>query len=145
MNLLIEISPSLISKIDLRLLNGATIMLVVRTSHKEDQPPPLTIASRINSQPDHQVVREISNDLLPNTLLRKGLVEAMKESIDRINGKEGLKIEFIYSDFPEMGKEQSINLYRMVLEIIQNTIKHAKADLLKIEISKPPIANCQLI
>jgi len=84
-------------------------------------------------------MREISNDLMPNTLLRKGLIFAIEEFINKMYAPEvpngahkSLKINFTYRDVPELSKEKTINLYRIVLEIIHNTIKHANASLLTI-------------
>src|SRR5215218_2453750 len=43
-------------------------------------------------------MREISYDLIPNTLIRKGLVTALKEFVDYTNETDGLKISFQASD-----------------------------------------------
>ena len=87
-------------------------------------------------------MREISNDLMPNTLIRKGLVYAIDEFIGKLgNGIthgetiHGLTISFFHQDVPELPKNMAINIYRIVQEIIHNTIKHAKASRLRINIS----------
>ncbi len=86
-------------------------------------------------------LREISNDLMPNTLLRKGLTFAIEEFINKFSGSllpgeqaTSLKINFKHRDIPELSKEITINLYRIVQEIIHNTIKHSKASILNIEL-----------
>src|SRR5215218_9195976 len=43
-------------------------------------------------------MREISYDLIPNTLIRKGLVTALKEFIDYANETDGLEISFRSSE-----------------------------------------------
>ena len=78
-------------------------------------------------------MREISNDLLPNTLLRKGLIASLEESIDNLKKTNTLDIIFIHHEIPDLTKEGSINIYRIIQEIIHNTIKHANATVLKIE------------
>ncbi len=80
--------------------------------------------------------REISNDLMPTTLLRKGLVEAIDEFIKKLSFSTNIKIDFLYGDIPVISNEIAINFYRMILEIIHNTIKHAKATTLIIEFKK---------
>lgn len=87
-------------------------------------------------------MREISNDLMPNTLLRKGLVFAIDEFIYKvgktsINGgnPEGLQIIFDQHDIPDLPKEKAINMYRIVQEIIHNTIKHANASILTLQMN----------
>lgn len=80
-------------------------------------------------------MRTISNDLLPNTLRRKGLIAAINESVNNSNFLKGLKIKFHYDNVPELSKDKSVNLFRILQEIIHNTIKHAGAKELKIELS----------
>lgn len=79
--------------------------------------------------------REISYNLLPNTLVRKGFVIATHEFIGKLNNLYQLHINFNSPEF-SLGPEREINLYRIVQEIIQNTIKHAQATQLNICISK---------
>jgi len=79
-------------------------------------------------------MRGIANDLMPNTLLRKGLVPAMKTSIEEMNNSNNLGIEFSAATLPELPENTAINLYRILQEVIHNTVKHAKASRLKIEL-----------
>jgi len=78
-------------------------------------------------------IREISNDLLPEALLRKGIVTALEESIRNIHADDHLNIEFKYSNIPAMTFEKSVNIYRIIQEVLHNTIKHAGAEVLSIE------------
>jgi signal transduction histidine kinase len=80
-----------------------------------------------------QRFREISYDLLPNTLVRKGFIKATHEYISKLKILHPLQIEFTASDF-SLKSAQEVNLYRVVQEIMQNTIKHARATVLKINI-----------
>lgn len=82
-----------------------------------------------------QRFREISYDLLPNTLVRKGLVKATEEFISKLKPVHPLKISFTYCDFTLL-PEREINLYRILQEIIHNTVKHARATSLSISIQK---------
>ena len=79
-------------------------------------------------------VRKISFDLLPNTLTRKGLVQTVEEFISKVDKLVQLKIHFVHSDLKGLTDEMNINFYRIILEIINNTIKHSRAERLKIEI-----------
>lgn len=80
-----------------------------------------------------QRFRDISYNLLPNTLVRKGLITAVEEFIYRVKPPEGLLISFTADaiDFP---KESEINLFRIIQEIVHNTIKHARASTLVVEL-----------
>jgi signal transduction histidine kinase len=80
-----------------------------------------------------QRFREISYDLLPNTLVRKGFIKATHEFVSKIKTLHPLQIEFTSTDF-SLTAEREVNMYRVVQEIIQNTIKHARATILKINI-----------
>ncbi len=80
-----------------------------------------------------QRFREISYDLLPNTLVRKGFINATHEYISKLKILHPLVIDFNTCDF-SLKPEQEVNLYRVVQEIMQNTIKHARATVLKINI-----------
>jgi len=81
-------------------------------------------------------IKEISYNLLPNTLARNGLIHAVEEYIDKLNAAHNLKIRFVYEDNFQLTKEKEINLYRIFQEIIHNTIKHANAKTLNIELKK---------
>jgi len=80
-------------------------------------------------------LREISNDLMPNTLLRKGLKNAIVEFIDNSQDIYKLPVKFICEQDLQLDQDKEINLYRIVQEITHNTLKHAKATMLIIKIS----------
>ena len=80
-------------------------------------------------------LREISNDLMPNTLLRKGLKNAIIEFVDNSQDAYKLPIKFICEQDMQLTQDKEINLYRIVQEITHNTLKHAKASMLIIKIS----------
>ncbi|MGC4100808.1 sensor histidine kinase [Ferruginibacter sp.] len=82
-----------------------------------------------------QRIREISNDLMPGTLLRKGVYFAIEEFISNLSKKIPLTINFTYDNVAELSSEKSVNLYRIVQEIIHNTLKHAKATTLNIRLT----------
>lgn len=79
-------------------------------------------------------IREISNDLMPLVLLRKGLVTAIKEFIDNLNITGGPVISFNSDAVIIFSKETEIHLYRIALEILHNTIRHARAKKLELSI-----------
>jgi len=92
---------------------------------------------KINSNIDDiiQRMREISNDLMPSTLMRKGLVAAVNESIEKTSKPGGLKIVFQNEGPVELKTEKAVHVYRIVQEVIHNTIKHAKANNLLIKLA----------
>ncbi|WP_165958002.1 sensor histidine kinase [Segetibacter sp. 3557_3] len=80
-------------------------------------------------------LRRISYNLLPNALERKGLVEALTRYIEDLPASR-LKIELNASPEVEIPSTEGVHIFRMLQEVIHNTIKHAMATSLKINILK---------
>jgi signal transduction histidine kinase len=79
-------------------------------------------------------IRDISFDLMPNSLLRKGLITAVKEFVSFLNNNNNTLFIFeCKSDF-QVHEQKAINIYRIVQETTHNTIKHAQATECCIEI-----------
>jgi len=81
-----------------------------------------------------QRMREISFDLLPNTLLKKGLATALIEYIDFLNNQNNIQFTFINQCYFDIHEDKSVNIYRIVQEVIHNSLKHARATEIKIEL-----------
>jgi len=80
-------------------------------------------------------IREIANDLMPQALERKNFIVALREFTDRINLSNSLKIKYqVDSEEPPLEKIKEIHIYRIVQEIIHNSIKHSQARLVEIKI-----------
>ena len=83
-------------------------------------------------------LRAISFDLMPTSLIRKGLAVATQEFINYLNHTNGLEITHSIEVNHNLTEEQSINLYRIIQEVIHNAIKHAEATQLQLAIASPP-------
>jgi signal transduction histidine kinase len=81
-------------------------------------------------------LRRISYDLLPGTLERKGLLEAIREFIAQVKNKQSVNIQLYVVKEISVSKEKEIHIFRMIQEIIHNTIKHAHAHNLQIGFSE---------
>jgi signal transduction histidine kinase len=81
-----------------------------------------------------QRIREICNQLMPQVLIRKGLLIAIKEFISDLDSKTRIKMKFTFEDI-DVPAEAAVHLYRMIQEIVQNAIKHSGADHLNIDVS----------
>ena len=83
-------------------------------------------------------VRGISHNLSPTGLLTDGLVITLRESCQPIVKTGLLNIE-IYDDSAgltgKLNLLESISIYRIVAELIQNTIKHAHAKMAQLIIT----------
>ncbi|HVG14887.1 MAG TPA: ATP-binding protein [Chitinophagaceae bacterium] len=83
-----------------------------------------------------QRMREISYDLIPNSLIRKGLVQALTEFTKFINETRQLEITF-QADGPIcISEHKAIHIYRIIQEIVHNTIKHSGANCLHIHLKQ---------
>lgn len=92
------------------------------------------ILEKSNKQIDDvvQKFRDTSYNLLPNTLVRKGVIYATQEFIDKLE-HDNLKIKFS-ADTIELNTDTAVNIFRIIQEITHNTIKHARAKTLSIAI-----------
>lgn len=81
-------------------------------------------------------VRRISHDLLPNTLERKGLLDAIRELINQVRYRQSVNIQLYVAQEFRLPKEKEIHMFRMIQEIVLNTIKHADANNLQIGFSE---------
>lgn len=79
-------------------------------------------------------IREISNSLSPAILTKFGLIASLNTLIDKT--KPLIVVNF-YNDIYDMRFPNHIEIiiYRVIKELINNTIKHAKATLIEIDIS----------
>jgi len=83
-----------------------------------------------------QTTRRISHDLLPPTLEEFGLVEAIKELRHNFNQTGSIAIEFdlVEHDQPIDNKSIELNFYRILQELINNSIKHGEATEIMIKL-----------
>lgn len=77
----------------------------------------------------------ISKMLFPATLIRLGFIEGLHELISDIQHATGIHIIFKY-DTIEITDERASNLFRIFQELLNNTLKHAKASEVIIIIQK---------
>jgi two-component system NarL family sensor kinase len=83
----------------------------------------------------HETVRRISWDLMPSTLERFGLVQAIKEMCDRLSVRGAIPVEFYEMEVPlTLDKNQETLLYRIVQESVTNALRHAHAQRVRVGI-----------
>ncbi|MCI5080212.1 MAG: sensor histidine kinase [Saprospiraceae bacterium] len=78
--------------------------------------------------------REISHNLMPAILDRFGFVEALESHCQQLQRLDGLTVQFDYDSEIVFTKQQDLALYRICQELINNSIKHAKATKLMIKL-----------
>ncbi len=82
-----------------------------------------------------KTVKDISNTMSPHILQNFGMVQAIKSFIDRLPEENSPKIE-IYSNVNAKRYSRTIEtvVYRVLTELIANTLKHAHATSVSIKI-----------
>ncbi|MEO1253866.1 MAG: sensor histidine kinase [Bacteroidota bacterium] len=79
-------------------------------------------------------VRQISHDLMPNQLETFGLIRALESMIDQINESDQLAIDFqVQHASTKLPWEKELALYRIFMELIQNTLKHSSGKKVEIK------------
>jgi PAS domain S-box-containing protein len=78
-------------------------------------------------------LRNVCFNLMPRTLENYGLAQAVRELCSKtgLNGLLSFELHFS-DDFPEYSKPIEVMLFRVIQEFINNSIKHAQADVIKI-------------
>ena len=79
-------------------------------------------------------IRNLSHELSPTFLATFGLENSLNQFFESI--KDLIKIHFSYAIDQKLPYEQELALYRIVLELSQNTLKHAEAKLISINLSE---------
>jgi len=83
-----------------------------------------------------QEVRSISQNLQPESLTKLGLIPALKDLFNRFDEDIYPEIDFQFYDVPDdIPIMLSLSIYRVIQELLHNTIKHAKATEILIQIN----------
>lgn len=94
---------------------------------------------QVNEMLDQAVTstREISNNLMPRVIHDYGLIKAIESFCQKVNLTKKLDIQFNNSGIDKsLDSDVQLILFRVISELINNTIKHAKAKNIKITLKK---------
>jgi len=84
-------------------------------------------------------VRKISHNMMPGLLTRFGLFEAVDELFEKVGDTEDLIVEKdIPVDAERLPENKEIMLYRILQEMLNNTLKHAGAKKIEIRMEVLP-------
>ena len=76
----------------------------------------------------------ISHNISPHILEKYGLKIALENFISEMNISKNIKCDLACDKFNRFDLKVELTIYRTILELIQNTIKHAKASQITIKI-----------
>jgi two-component system, NarL family, sensor kinase len=109
-------------------------LLISSFSPKDEKEKELL--ARVNGHINQTIqrMREISNNLMPRVLEKRGIKEAMEMLFEENMRIHPLEIRFRYQVDKKLDLNQKLHLYRIVQEILHNTVKHAKANVLEVSL-----------
>jgi signal transduction histidine kinase len=82
-------------------------------------------------------VRKISHNMMPGLLTKLGLYEAIEDLVDNLNESGNIDVICDIPENPErLSENKEIMLYRVVQEMVNNTLKHAAAKNISIRITQ---------
>lgn len=84
-------------------------------------------------------LRNISHNIMPATLSKLGLQAALQNLIDKLTAHSKTQIQFTAHGFEKrMAEATEISIYRIILELLNNIVKHADAAKVTIQLIKYP-------
>lgn len=80
-------------------------------------------------------IRRVAHDMMPGVLMKLGLTEGIEDFIDRLRKSSSIKVDFVYDEVPNrLDSKREVMLYRIVQELVNNTLKHASAKRIQLEL-----------
>jgi two-component system, NarL family, sensor kinase len=84
-------------------------------------------------------MKSIAYNIMPATLSRLGLIAALQNLFTRISSRAALKLNFSTHGFNErLDQLLEVSIYRIVLESINNVVKHANAGNVTVQLIRYP-------
>lgn len=84
-------------------------------------------------------LRSISHNIMPATLSKLGLIAALRNLVNTISSHSGLQVNFsAYGFAGRLDEKTEMSVYRIVLELINNIVKHAQAEKVTVQLIKHP-------
>ena len=116
-------------------MNVASLDDAVAQSDEEDKVVFQTSLNLIDEAVSE--VRNISHNLMPGALIKLGLIPAISDLVKKINTSGKLNVDFDYDpNFEKLNETSEIAIFRIVQEILNNSIKHSQAKNMTIELKK---------
>lgn len=82
-------------------------------------------------------MRRVAHNMMPESLLKYGLIQATQNLCDTLNESGALNVHFEQHNFSQrLASDQEITLFRMMQELLNNSIKHADAKNIIIQFSR---------
>lgn len=110
-------------------------LIAARKGNPEEQDKFIKMTDEL-LQESIKSTREIANNLTPNILNDFGLIEALSVYVDKINNTNTIHVDLTTDKtINRLPSQTEVALYRVLCELINNTLKHAFGTLITIVIS----------
>lgn len=84
-------------------------------------------------------IRSIANDLMPAILVNLGLMKSLRELCSQINLSGTVMVNLVAEvEDVNIDKKTELQVYRLIKEILNNTIKHAEPSFISIKMDTGP-------
>ncbi len=105
------------------------ILLMLKQNYTDNQKEKLDGLAAITSETLDEI-RAISQNLRPTTLDTIGLTASLNNMIERLKRSTDMSIDFVCPQSIDevINKELEINIYRILQELMNNVLKHSKAN-----------------
>ncbi len=114
-----------------------------------------SIPENLNKDYDHALglldttiaeLRRVARNLLPEALLKLGLKSSIADFCAELNKVNDVEITFQYfGNFERLDSNLELNTFRVVQELVNNAIKHARARQLVVQIIQEPQRLCCIV
>ena len=119
-------------------LLAAARMQMQNVQREMDKLGNLKLVDKTERLIDHacKEVHRISHDMMPSALVDLGFVAAIEDLVDDIRLEQDLIFHLNLPEFDlDLDNTAALNLYRIIQEILQNILKHARANIVSLQIS----------
>jgi len=118
----------------------------LKLSALEESPPGLSPGQKENYRSSLELMNEavaelrnISHNIMPASLSKLGLVAALQNLVDRLGPHSGIRFSLYTHDVDQrLDENTEISIYRIILELVNNIIKHSGADKASIQLIHYP-------
>ena len=80
-------------------------------------------------------LRNISHNLFPPNLDHLGFFQATVDFCKKIENVNNIDVHLSHNRVPQLNKQKELIVYRILQELVQNTLKHANATRIQIELT----------
>ncbi|MEM6321749.1 MAG: sensor histidine kinase [Bacteroidota bacterium] len=119
---------------DLGSILSATKIYLYQLNQKQAAPNYQNLKKEATELVDTAInqVRSISHNLFPPDLEHLGFLSTIENFCQRIQKMNNIDLSFHYDSIPSLTKQQELMLYRILQELVNNTLKHAQATQIKL-------------